>query len=474
MQEQILALLNSLPPVVKENLALAICIIATVIGGCIAIKFTKKKEALPTPPKDGLEGPKTEEPKAEEPKTEEPKAEEPKAEEPKAEEPKAEEPKAEEPKAEEPKAEEPKAEEPKAEEPKAEEPKAEEPKAEEPKAEEPKAEEPKAEEPKAEEPKAEETKAEEPKTEEPTAEQIDGMKRGLAKTQSGFMARLNAALFGKKGLSAELLEELESILYSADIGVRTVDHLLEALKARYAKQSGNDAEEVKESLKDEIITLLAPSLNAPKSLARPNTAPIIYMFVGVNGVGKTTTIGKIASQLINEGKSVMLAAGDTFRAAAADQLQVWAERNNCPIFRGKEGQDPASVIFGAAKQAAADHIDYLLVDTAGRLHTKTNLMEELKKVHRVLGKAREGAPDEVLLVVDATTGQNAILQAKEFSAVTPLSGIILTKLDGTSKGGVIIGINAELNIPIRYIGVGEKITDLQPFNAKAFVKTLFE
>ncbi len=449
MQEQLLALLNSLPPMVQENLSLIIGIIATIIGGSIAIKFTSKKKELPAPKSQEKLEAKPEEAKPEEAKPEEVKPEEPKPEEAKPGEPKPGEPKPEEAKPEEAKPGEPKPGEPKPEEPK-------------------------PEEPKPEEAKPEEAKPEEAKSAEPTTEQLEGMKRGLAKTQTGFMARLNAALFGKKGLSAELLEELESILYSADMGVRTVDHLLEALKERYAKQNGSDAQEVKESLKEEIISLLKPTINGPKELAAPNVSPIIYMFVGVNGVGKTTTIGKIAGQLISRGKSVMLAAGDTFRAAAADQLEVWAERNNCPIYKGKEGQDPASVVFEAAKKAAADHIDYLLVDTAGRLHTKTNLMEELKKVHRVLGKARENAPDEVLLVVDATTGQNAILQAKEFNSIVGLTGIILTKLDGTSKGGVIIGINAELQIPVRYIGVGEKIDDLQPFNAKAFVQTLFE
>ena len=267
---------------------------------------------------------------------------------------------------------------------------------------------------------------------------------------------------------------METLLLSADIGVRTVEGLLRSLVDELPAGIGNDGAELRRHMRAYVEKLLAPSAQGPRELKQPAQGPAVYLFVGVNGVGKTTTIGKLAAALTAQGKRVLLAAGDTFRAAAVEQLEVWARRSNADIVKAAEGTDPASVIFDAVRKAQAEGYDCVLADTAGRLHTKVNLMDELRKAQRVVAKARPGAPDEVLLVLDANTGQNAIMQAREFNEALGLTGLILTKLDGTAKGGVVIGINAELKIPVRYIGIGEGIDDLRPFNAQAYVAALFD
>jgi fused signal recognition particle receptor len=299
---------------------------------------------------------------------------------------------------------------------------------------------------------------------------------GLEKTRGGFMARLNALFSGGKLVDDAVLADLEEVLFTADIGVRTATRLLESARERVRRKELSDPERLKDALREEIARILA--LDGQPSAARPRelgpARPWVVMVVGVNGSGKTTTIGKLASKLQADGKRVLLGAGDTFRAAAGEQLEIWAERVGAPIVRGKEGADPASVCFEAVQRGAQDGADVVLCDTAGRLHTKAPLMEELKKVKRVIGKAVEGAPHEVLLVLDSTNGQNAIAQARQFHEALGVTGIVLTKLDGTAKGGVIIGICDELGIPVRYVGVGESVADLKPFVPAEFVRALFD
>jgi fused signal recognition particle receptor len=299
---------------------------------------------------------------------------------------------------------------------------------------------------------------------------------GLEKTRGGFMARLNALFGGGRPVDETVLADLEEVLFTADIGVKTATKLLEAARERVRSRELSDPERLKGALRQEIARILA--LDGADGAGRPlepgAARPWVIMVVGVNGSGKTTTIGKLAAKLRAAGHSVLLGAGDTFRAAAGEQLEVWAERVGAPIVRGKEGADPASVCFEAVQRGATEKVDVVVCDTAGRLHTKTPLMEELKKVKRVIGKAAEGAPHEVLLVLDATNGQNAIAQARQFHESLGVTGIVLTKLDGTAKGGVVIGICDELRIPVRYVGVGEKVADLRPFAAGEFVEALFE
>jgi fused signal recognition particle receptor len=299
---------------------------------------------------------------------------------------------------------------------------------------------------------------------------------GLEKTRGGFMARINALFAGGAVVDDAVLADLEEVLFTADIGVKTATKLLEAARERVKRRELSDPERLKGALRDEVARILA--LDGADGAAAPalrvgEARPWVVMVVGVNGSGKTTTIGKLAAKLAAAGHSVLLAAGDTFRAAAGEQLEVWAERVGAPIVRGKEGADPASVCFEAVQRGAAEKVDVVLCDTAGRLHTKLPLMEELKKVKRVIGKAAEGAPHEVLLVLDATNGQNAIAQARQFHEVLGVTGIALTKLDGTAKGGVVIGICDELRIPVRYVGVGETVADLRPFVPREFVEALF-
>jgi fused signal recognition particle receptor len=295
---------------------------------------------------------------------------------------------------------------------------------------------------------------------------------GLARTRSqGFMARLNQLLQGDKAVDESVLAELEEVLFTADIGVRTASRLMElARDGLKAKELGNP-EKVKAFLRREVERILA--LPKPRSL-EGGGPPHVVMVVGVNGAGKTTTIGKLAAKANTEGKKVVVAAGDTFRAAATEQLDVWAERAQAQLVKGPEGADPGSVVFEAVQKAKNEGAAIVLADTAGRLHTKAPLMEELKKVRRVMDKALPGAPHEVLLVLDATMGQNAIAQAKQFQESVSVTGIALTKLDGTAKGGVIIGICDELKIPVSWVGVGEKVADLKPFDPSEFVQALFD
>lgn len=301
---------------------------------------------------------------------------------------------------------------------------------------------------------------------------------GLEKTRGGFVARLNALLTGGKALDDGILADLEEVLFTADIGVQTATRLLEAARERVRRKELSDPSRLRAVLRDDIERILAleggDGAAGPEARVAAGTErPHVIMVVGVNGSGKTTTVGKLAARLKQAGRSVLLGAGDTFRAAAGEQLEIWAERVGAPIVRGKEGSDPASVCFEAVRRGVADGIDVVLCDTAGRLHTKTPLMEELKKVQRVMAKAMPGAPHEVLLVLDATNGQNAIAQARQFHEALGVTGIVLTKLDGTAKGGVIIGISDELKLPVRYVGVGEKVADLRPFSPREFVEALF-
>jgi fused signal recognition particle receptor len=302
---------------------------------------------------------------------------------------------------------------------------------------------------------------------------------GLEKTRHGFMARLNSLFSGGKLVDDAVLADLEEVLFTADIGVRTATRLLESARERVRKKELSDPERLKAVLREEIARILAvPGQGAEAAGAAPiaigAARPWVVMVVGVNGSGKTTTVGKLAQKLRGAGHSVLLGAGDTFRAAAGEQLEIWAERVGAPIVRGKEGADPAAVCFEAVQRGQESGAAVVLCDTAGRLHTKTPLMEELKKVKRVIGKACEGAPHEVLLVLDATNGQNAIAQARQFHEALGVTGIALTKLDGTAKGGVIIGICDELKLPVRWVGVGESVADLKPFSPAEFVEALFQ
>jgi fused signal recognition particle receptor len=292
---------------------------------------------------------------------------------------------------------------------------------------------------------------------------------GLSATRSGFVSRLTS-MFGRGALSAEQVEEIEEILFTADIGVRTAQKLLEFLQKELGRKERGDPQMLLQALKERIRGML--DLPAPP-LDFAAHKPVVVLLVGVNGTGKTTTIGKLAQRFARDGKRVVLAAGDTFRAAAAEQLQIWGQRSGTQVIRGRDGDDPGSVVFDAISAARSQGADLVLADTAGRLHTKVNLVEELRKIQRVCGKAMQGAPHHVWLVLDATTGQNAINQAKEFHSALSLTGIVLTKLDGTAKGGVVIGIADTFGIPVRYIGIGEAVEDLRPFQAEAFVKALF-
>ena len=298
------------------------------------------------------------------------------------------------------------------------------------------------------------------------------LKKGLARTRASFTDGLASLVLGRRQIDDELLEELETLLLTADVGVEATRRIIDALTERVRRKDLKDPQALTEALKAQLVEILEQAERPVKQPA-PGKPQVILM-VGVNGAGKTTTIGKLAKQLQQEGQSVMLAAGDTFRAAAVEQLQTWGERNHIPVIAQHTGADSASVIFDALQAATARGIDVLIADTAGRLHTKSNLMEELAKIARVMKKIDPDAPHEVMLVVDATTGQNAINQAEQFNRAIPLTGITLTKLDGTAKGGIVFAIAEKLKIPIRFIGVGEGIDDLKPFDARAFVEALFE
>jgi fused signal recognition particle receptor len=294
----------------------------------------------------------------------------------------------------------------------------------------------------------------------------------LGKTRETFTYQLDALFLGKKEIDAEMLDDLEEILITADLGVGTTRELLENARRKVKRKELYDPRSLKETLKSQIKNLITEN-DRDASLVMPDKGPFVIMVIGVNGVGKTTTIGKIARKFQQTGNSVMLVAGDTFRAAAVSQLQIWGERSNIPVIAHKEGADPSSVVFDALGIAQAQNIDVVLVDTAGRLHTKDHLMEELKKIKRVMGKKLKGAPHEVMLVIDATTGQNGISQARLFDEAVGVTGITLTKLDGTSKGGIVANICKEMKIPIRFIGIGEKMSDLRDFDAGEFVDALF-
>lgn len=297
------------------------------------------------------------------------------------------------------------------------------------------------------------------------------LKTKLSKTRSGLTDGLSNIFLGKKSLDDDLLEELETRLLMADVGVEATNLIVNNLVDKLGRKELTDSHIVVNTLRENLNQILAP---CTKPLDINHESPFVILVVGVNGVGKTTTIGKLAKRFQSEGKSVMLAAGDTFRAAAVEQLQVWGERNNIQVVAQHTGADSASVLFDAVSSAKAKGVDVVIADTAGRLHTKSNLMEELKKIHRVIKKVDETAPHEVLLVLDASTGQNALSQATSFNEAVNLSGVCLTKLDGTAKGGIIFAIANKLKTPIRFIGVGEGIDDLREFNGDEFVAALFD
>ena len=297
---------------------------------------------------------------------------------------------------------------------------------------------------------------------------FDKLKQGLSKTKSSFDSKMNDVFSTFRKVDEELLEELEEILIMSDIGIETSTDIVAKLRDRIKKENIKDAEMVKEALREEMVKILSENDNELKL----ETKPSVILVVGVNGVGKTTSIGKIANNLKKEGKKVVIAAADTFRAAAVEQLEIWANRANCDIIKRNEGTDPAYVIFDAIKIAKENNADVLICDTAGRLHNKKYLMDELLKIEKVVEKELPEATKEVLLVLDATTGQNAIQQVKAFKETTPLTGIVLTKLDGTAKGGVVLGIVNENKIPVKFIGIGEQIEDMERFNAEDFAKAI--
>lgn len=299
------------------------------------------------------------------------------------------------------------------------------------------------------------------------------IRKGLSKTRSNLTGGLATLFLGEKEIDDELIEDLETQLLVADIGVEATTEIIDRLTERVSRKELSSASSLYKALQEELTTILAP-VEQPLQLPPKGQGPFVILVIGVNGVGKTTTIGKLAKRFRSEGRSVMLAAGDTFRAAAVEQLKVWGERNDVPVVAQHTGADSASVIYDALSAARARNVDVLIADTAGRLHNKAHLMEELKKVRRVMGKLDESAPHEVMLVVDAGTGQNAISQAETFSDAVPITGVVMTKLDGTAKGGVIFAMAKQTGIPIRYIGVGESLEDLRPFEAKPFTDALFD
>jgi fused signal recognition particle receptor len=300
---------------------------------------------------------------------------------------------------------------------------------------------------------------------------LDKLKAGIQKTRSGLVDRLEDVLSGKKEIDADLLEELEYTLITADIGVRTVEEILERIRTQVDRKLTADALEIRNLIREQLLEILRASETPMRVVA---TAPAVVMVVGINGAGKTTTIGKLANRFLGEGRKVLLCAADTFRAAAIEQLEVWAQRANVEMIRQKTGADPSAVVFDSLQAAKARGVDYVIIDTAGRLHTKENLMAELDKMRRTCQRVLPGSPHEVWLVLDATTGQNGLEQARKFTETSGVTGIILTKLDGTAKGGVVVAIARELNLPIRFIGVGEKIDDLLPFEPEKFVASLFD
>jgi len=296
------------------------------------------------------------------------------------------------------------------------------------------------------------------------------LKEGLFKTHQGLVEKIDHLIAGKKKIDETLLTELEEILITSDLGVKTTQELLNNLSEKVKRKEIEDAGLLKKHLQEQIFRILVQQ-EKPLHISPPR--PFVIMVIGVNGTGKTTTIGKLAQKFKAQGKSLLLIAADTFRAAAIEQLEIWGQRVGCDVIKHQSGSDPSAVVFDGLKAAHARETDVVIVDTAGRLHTKINLMEELKKVKRIMEREMPGAPHEVLLVLDATTGQNSINQAKMFNQAVGVTGIALTKLDGTAKGGILIAITEELKIPLRYIGIGEKLDDLREFNARDFVEALF-
>lgn len=298
------------------------------------------------------------------------------------------------------------------------------------------------------------------------------LRQGLSKTRSSLTGRLDRLFLGKKEITEELLEDLEEILFTSDIGVATTQELIDSVQGKVARKELKDPERLKSALKEHMLSFLEVG-EVEHPLPRPGE-PLVIMVVGVNGVGKTTTIGKAANRFRSQAKEVLLVAADTFRAAAVEQLTIWGQRVGATVIKQDTGADPSAVAFDALTAALARGVDVVMIDTAGRLHTKVNLMEELQKIHRVVGRRLPGAPHEVWLILDATTGQNAISQAKIFNERFGVTSIVLTKLDGTAKGGIVVGISRELRIPIKFIGIGEKMDDLRPFDPRDFVRAIFE
>jgi fused signal recognition particle receptor len=300
---------------------------------------------------------------------------------------------------------------------------------------------------------------------------FERLKSGLKKTKDGLVGRIDALVLGKKTIDADTLEELEEILITSDIGVKTTVELIRTLEQRLGRNELKDGEALRAALKEEILARLTAH---HRSLDIRSQKLFVLLVIGVNGVGKTTTIGKLASRFSASGNKVLLAAADTFRAAAAEQLIAWGNRSGVDVIRHKEGADPSAVVFDACKAAVARGVDILIIDTAGRLHTKINLMEEMKKIRRVIDREIPGAPHETLLVLDAATGQNAVSQARLFKESAGVTGLVLTKLDGTAKGGIVVAVSHEFALPVRYIGVGESIEDLRDFDPQEFTDALFQ
>jgi fused signal recognition particle receptor len=306
-------------------------------------------------------------------------------------------------------------------------------------------------------------------------EEIIALDKGLEKTKTGLITKMSRAVLGKSKVDEEVLDELEEVLLSSDVGVATTLKIIERIERRIERDRFVSTEELDQVLREEVASLLEEnqSTDLENAFAEPKQKPYVILVVGVNGVGKTTTIGKLASQFHQNGLKVVLGAADTFRAAAVDQLKLWGERVGVPVIDHGMNTDPAAVAFDTVKQAVEMNADIVIIDTAGRLHTKVNLMTELGKIKRVIQKFIPEAPHEVMLVLDGSTGQNAFIQAQEFTKVTEITSLAITKLDGTAKGGVVIGISDQFKIPVKYIGVGEKISDLQVFNKTAFVESIF-
>ncbi len=315
------------------------------------------------------------------------------------------------------------------------------------------------------------------KKEQVVQEEKESLEKGLERSKEGFFSKLSRAVVGKSKVDDEVLDELEEILISSDVGVETTVNIIRRIEARVERDKFVSTDELDQILRDEVAALLSENKSADITDdfdTPPGIRPYVIMVVGVNGVGKTTTIGKLASRYFKAGKKVVLGAGDTFRAAAVEQLRLWGERTGIPVIHHGMNTDPASVAYDAVKQATDQGADVVIIDTAGRLHTKVNLMNELTKIKRVMQKISPDAPHEVLLVLDGSTGQNAFIQAQEFTKATDVTALAITKLDGTAKGGVVIGISDQFKIPVKYIGVGEKIEDLQVFNKRTFVESLFK